>query len=55
MSEERAAIITGGTRGIGRGLVTSFHNAGYRVLACARSEPDASASKSHADGVSGGA
>ena len=41
MSEDKAVIITGGTRGIGRGLVTGFHAAGYRVLACARSEPEA--------------
>jgi NAD(P)-dependent dehydrogenase (short-subunit alcohol dehydrogenase family) len=35
-----AVIVTGGTRGIGRGIVTGFHEAGYRVLACARNEPD---------------
>lgn len=40
MSEEKTMIVTGGTRGIGRGLITGFHAAGYRVLACARSEPD---------------
>ncbi|MBW2268641.1 MAG: SDR family oxidoreductase [Deltaproteobacteria bacterium] len=36
-----SVIVTGGTRGIGRGIVTSFHEAGYRVLVCARSEPAA--------------
>ena len=40
MNEQKTVIITGGTRGIGRGIVTGFHEAGYRVLACARSEPD---------------
>ena len=39
-SNEPVAIITGGTRGIGRGIVTGFHEAGYRVLVCARREPD---------------
>lgn len=41
MSEDKAVIVTGGTRGIGRGIVRGFHEAGYRVLACARREPDA--------------
>lgn len=40
MSEEKAVIVTGGTRGIGRGIVTAFHGEGYRVLVCARREPD---------------
>ena len=40
MSEEKAAIVTGGTRGIGRGIVRGFQEAGYRVLVCARSEPE---------------
>ena len=40
-SNEKAAIVTGGTRGIGRGIVKGFHDAGYRVLVCARREPDA--------------
>jgi NAD(P)-dependent dehydrogenase (short-subunit alcohol dehydrogenase family) len=42
MSEDKAAIVTGGTRGIGRGIVRGFHEAGYRVLVCARSEPEKS-------------
>ena len=41
MSDEKVAIVTGGTRGIGRGIVRGFHQAGYRILVCARSEPDA--------------
>jgi NAD(P)-dependent dehydrogenase (short-subunit alcohol dehydrogenase family) len=40
MSEQKAAIVTGGTRGIGRGIVRGFHEAGYRVLTCARREPE---------------
>ena len=40
-SNEKAVIVTGGTRGIGRGIVKGFHDAGYRVLVCARREPDA--------------
>lgn len=37
---EKSVIVTGGTRGIGRGIVTAFHNEGYRVLVCARREPE---------------
>jgi NAD(P)-dependent dehydrogenase (short-subunit alcohol dehydrogenase family) len=40
VSEQKSVIVTGGTRGIGRGIVRGFHEAGYRVLACARSEPE---------------
>ncbi len=40
MSAERAVIVTGGTRGIGRGIVAAFHACGDRVLVCARREPD---------------
>lgn len=39
--QPKAAIVTGGTRGIGRGIVTALHDAGYRVLVCARREPEA--------------
>ena len=39
-SSNKSAIVTGGTRGIGRGIVTAFHNAGYNVLVCARREPE---------------
>lgn len=39
-SSNTSAIVTGGTRGIGRGIVTAFHNAGYNVLVCARREPE---------------
>jgi len=39
--DEAVVIVTGGTRGIGRGIVRCFHDAGYRALVCARSAPEA--------------
>ena len=36
-SGRRIAIITGGSRGIGAGLVAGFRNAGYAVVAISRS------------------
>ena len=36
----RAVIVTGGTRGVGRGISERFLEAGAQVLACARREPD---------------
>jgi 3-oxoacyl-[acyl-carrier protein] reductase len=39
--EGRIALITGGSRGLGAGLVEAYLGAGYRVSACARSETDA--------------
>jgi 3-oxoacyl-[acyl-carrier protein] reductase len=39
--ESRAALITGGSRGLGAGLVEAFLDAGYCVSTCARSETDA--------------
>jgi NAD(P)-dependent dehydrogenase (short-subunit alcohol dehydrogenase family) len=35
----RAVLVTGGTKGLGRGLATAFVTAGADVLVCARSEP----------------
>jgi NAD(P)-dependent dehydrogenase (short-subunit alcohol dehydrogenase family) len=35
----RAVLVTGGTKGLGRGLATAFAAAGAEVLVCARSEP----------------
>jgi 3-oxoacyl-[acyl-carrier protein] reductase len=34
------ALITGGSRGLGAGIVQAFLDAGYRVATCARSETD---------------
>jgi len=33
-------LVTGGTKGLGRGLATAFASAGAGVLVCARSQPD---------------
>ncbi len=41
MSEARTVIITGGSRGLGEGIVQHFLDAGDRVATCARSETDA--------------
>ena len=40
MRQGKSAIVTGGTRGIGRGIVKAFHDEGYQVLVCARREPE---------------
>jgi len=39
MSDQRRVWITGGSRGIGRGLVEAFVEAGYAVFTCARRTP----------------
>jgi 3-oxoacyl-[acyl-carrier protein] reductase len=39
--ESRVALVTGGSKGLGAGLVDAFLRAGYRVETCARSETDA--------------
>ena len=40
MERKRIVWITGGSRGIGRGLVEAFDAAGYAVFTCARREPE---------------
>lgn len=41
MSAPRTVIVTGGSRGLGQGIVQSFLDAGDRVATCSRSETDA--------------
>jgi NAD(P)-dependent dehydrogenase (short-subunit alcohol dehydrogenase family) len=36
----RAVLVTGGTKGLGRGLAAAFRAAGARVVVCARTAPD---------------
>jgi NAD(P)-dependent dehydrogenase (short-subunit alcohol dehydrogenase family) len=36
----RVAVVTGGTKGLGRGLAEGFRDAGAQVLVCARSAPE---------------
>ena len=36
----RAVLVTGGTKGLGRGLAQAFHEAGADVMVCARTAPE---------------
>ncbi len=43
MAEARTVVVTGGTRGIGRGLAREFLRRGQRVVVCGRSDESAAA------------
>ncbi len=38
--DEQVVVVTGGTKGVGRGIVTRFLEAGAKVVTTARNEPD---------------
>ncbi len=38
--DEQVVVVTGGTKGVGRGIVTRFLEAGAKVVVTARNEPD---------------
>ena len=42
-TNEKLIVVTGGSKGIGRAVVSRFLRAGYPVATCARSAPDLAA------------
>jgi len=48
--KRRVALITGGTRGIGKGVALSFAQSGYNVVVCGRKLPDLDAFESEFSG-----
>ena len=46
----KVALVTGGTRGVGRGIAERFLEAGADVVVCGRSEPDVAARRRAAGG-----
>lgn len=43
MAEARTVVVTGGTRGIGKGMAREFLKRGHRVVVCGRSDDSAAA------------
>ena len=43
MAEAKTVVVTGGTRGIGKGMAREFLKRGHRVVVCGRSEDSAAA------------
>jgi NAD(P)-dependent dehydrogenase (short-subunit alcohol dehydrogenase family) len=50
---DRVALVTGGARGVGRGITERLLAAGARVVVCGRNEPEASALPDGVDFVAG--
>lgn len=43
MTQEKTVVVTGGTRGIGKGIAREFLKRGHRVVVCGRSDDSAAA------------
>jgi 3-oxoacyl-[acyl-carrier protein] reductase len=50
----KSVLVTGGSKGIGRGIAAVFATAGAHVAVAARSQPDLDAAVEHLDGLGGG-